>query len=68
MVVIGFVSFEYSSKNQREMSGVIKKGMQCNQVVDMIYEQCREESKINITSIKGHNTTLRYENGVCVIK
>jgi len=41
---------------------------QCNQVVDMIYEQCGEEEGINITTIKGHNTTLTYEHGVCVIK
>lgn len=42
--------------------------LQCNQVVDMIYEQCAEEEAIDIKTLKGRNTTLTYEHGVCVIK
>ena len=48
--------------------GVIADGMKCNEVVDKIYEQCKEETTINIGTLKGRNTTLHYENGVCIIK
>ena len=47
---------------------VLSEGMQCNEVVDKIYEQCREESMINITTLEGRDTVLKYENGVCIIK
>lgn len=46
----------------------VRNGLQCNQVVDMIYEQCQEEEAIQIGTIKGHNTTLSYDHGVCIIK
>lgn len=40
----------------------------CNQVVDLIFEQCQEEGNITIQTIKGRNTQLEYDRGVCVIK
>jgi len=46
----------------------LSKGMACNEVVDKIYEQCREETTIEIGTLEGRNTTLHYENGVCIIK
>ena len=46
----------------------VNKGLQCNEVVDKIYEQCQEEGQANFTTLKGRSTTLTYEHGVCIIK
>ena len=50
------------------LGGIVSNGMACNEVVDKIYEQCKEESVINIGTLEGRNTTLTYEHGVCIIK
>ena len=46
----------------------ISKASKCGEVIDVIYEQCSEETHIDLTTIKGRARTLTYENGVCVIK
>ena len=42
--------------------------IEVNNMLDMIYEKCMQNVKSNITTIKGVNVELKYENGVCVIK
>ena len=46
----------------------LDKKLQCKQIIDDIYQSCREGSQTNISDIKGGSTTLKYENGVCIIK
>ena len=52
----------------RQVTNKVSQELQCNQVVDMIFEQCKEETNINLTTFEGRDTTLKYENGVCIIK
>lgn len=46
----------------------INQELQCGAVIDTIYEQCREEVNTTIRTVKGHNTELTYDRGVCIIK
>ena len=46
----------------------VNEKLQCKQIVDDIYNSCREGGQTNISDIKGGNTSLTYENGVCIIK
>ena len=64
LLVLSFLTFNLLKMGMNKLN----EGMQCNEVVDKIYEQCREESEINITTLEGRDTTLKYENGVCIIK
>ena len=68
LVVVAIILSWMNLTNIAQAKQTISSGMQCNEVVDKIYEQCREETSIEITTIKGRNTTLHYENGVCIIK
>ncbi len=50
------------------LKSTMQESLKCNEVVDMIYEQCQEESNISINTIKGRGVSLEYDRGVCVIK
>lgn len=63
-----FISLTITGMTVRQARADIQSGLQCNEVVDMIYEQCQEETNITITTIKGRNTQLEYDRGVCIIK
>lgn len=64
ILVLTFMSF-----NQLKiLNTTAKEKLQCKQVIDDIYNSCREGGQTNISDIKGGSTTLKYENGVCIIK
>jgi hypothetical protein len=63
-MALNVMAFQAVSMEQKK----IDEGLKCNEVIDMIYEQCHEEGNIKINTMKGRTTTLYYENGVCVIK
>lgn len=69
VLVLCYTGIQIAKTGQSDAVRAIKDVGNCGQVVDLIYEQCVEEQSLNITNtIKGRNTTLHYQNGVCVIK
>ena len=70
VIIIGglYTSIVMTSTTLSETKQVITEGNKCGFLVDVIAEQCSEENHVNLTSIKGNNKELFYENGVCVIR
>ena len=42
--------------------------IEINNMLDIIYEKCIQGKHTKITDVKGENVSLKYENGVCIIK
>lgn len=67
MILLLFLIFS-SGKLLLRYNNIVSEGLNCNQVVDMIFEQCSEESNISIQTMKGKRVQLEYDRGVCIIK
>ena len=50
------------------LNDTTKEKLQCKEIIDDIYNSCREGGWTNISDMKGGQTSLTYENGVCIIK
>lgn len=67
-IIIMLLLLFLAGKYVLALKSTMQESLKCNEVVDMIYEQCAEEGNITIHTIKGRNTELSYDRGVCVIK
>jgi len=68
-LLIAILVLTYMTMNGvNSASQKVTERLQCHEIVDDIYTKCSQGEETQISDIKGHNTTLKYENGVCIIK
>ena len=74
LLILLVLATYFTFKTLAAINQTAQQKLQCEDIIDAIYENCAEENRININTastwngIKGRNVTLKYEYGVCTIK